>query len=91
MADDLDRQSTTIQSVLFDPADIPMLQFLRKRGPTYHINIAKALPYDIQYVSRRCKYLCDRGLLERQSRTYYALTERGEQILKDVSENESDT
>jgi len=48
------------------------------------------MAHDIQYVSRRCRYLADRGLLDRRSRTYYALTERSERFLEDASAGRSD-
>ena len=63
------------------PGDAHILRFLARRGPTYHINISKALPWDIGHISRRCKALARRGILERRSRTYYALTDRGERLV----------
>jgi predicted transcriptional regulator len=83
MADRGEAAATAIPPVWLDPGDVHILTFLRRRGPTYHINVARALPHDIAYVSRRCKDLADHGLLERRSRTYYALTERGERFLEE--------
>jgi DNA-binding MarR family transcriptional regulator len=68
------------------PGDAHILRFLARRGPTYHINISKALPWDIGHVSRRCKALARRGILERRSRTYYALTDRGERLVANAAE-----
>jgi DNA-binding MarR family transcriptional regulator len=76
---------TTIPPVCLEPADLHILRFLRERGPTYHINISKAIPHDIRYVSRRCKYLARHDALDRRSTTYYALTERGEELLEEAS------
>ena len=87
MADASD-QRPTIPSVWLEPADLHILQILRERGPTYHINISKASPYDIHHVSRRCKYLASHGVLDRRSRTYFALTERGDELLEEASAGE---
>lgn len=87
MADASD-QRTTFPPVWLEPADLHILQILRERGPTYHINISKAVPLDINHVSRRCKYLASHDVLDRRSRTYYALTERGEKLLEEASTGE---
>jgi len=89
MTDEDDHQMA-VPSVYLDPADVHILRFLRKRGPTYHINISKTIPHDISYVSRRCKYLARCDLLDRRSRTYYALTDHGEDVLTEVATDGSD-
>lgn len=78
-------ESVSIPPVLPDPMDILILEVFETRGPTYHINVSKELDEDISHVSRRCKDLTDHGLLDRRDRTYYALTERGEQFLTETS------
>jgi predicted transcriptional regulator len=83
MADSGKAAAAAVPPVWLDAGDVHILTFLDRRGPTYHINVARALPHDIEYVSRRCKDLAAHGLLERRSRTYYALTERGERFLED--------
>jgi DNA-binding MarR family transcriptional regulator len=89
MADAADQRST-IPPVWLEPADLHILQVLRERGPTYHINISKTSPYDIHHVSRRCKYLARHDVLDRRSRTYFALTEHGEELLEEAPVGEVD-
>ena len=81
MADADNDETRTIPPVWLEPTDIHILRFLRKHGPTYHINIAEELPQDIGFISRRCKDLTRHGLLDRQSRTFYGLTEDAQQFL----------
>ncbi|MFB6219196.1 MAG: MarR family transcriptional regulator [Halobacteriaceae archaeon] len=78
-----DGSAATVPPVWLDPADLRILGAFRECGPTYHINVSRTLDEDIGYVSRRCRDLTAHDLLERRDRTYYALTDRGERLLRE--------
>lgn len=57
--------------------DRAVLEFLTAREATYLAVLAQELAYPVAHIKDRCHVLADAGLLERESNTYYAITDAG--------------
>jgi hypothetical protein len=64
------------------PEDDLIVTFLDRNGATFLMRLAQELPGDVERIRERCHDLADRGYLERESRTYYALAESGRRYLR---------
>jgi len=73
------------------PADVRILRQLRDERPDYLALVANRLGMHLGYVERRCAVLVDHGLVEPVSgEVVYRTTERGEEILAEKAELETD-
>ena len=74
------------------PADERILRQLCEERPDYLALVANRLGMHVRYVERRCGVLVDRGLVEPVSgEVVYRTTERGEQVLAERSETETES
>jgi len=70
----------------YPEVDEAILAFLDSREATYLAVMAQELSFPVALLKGRCHWLAERGLLDRESNTYYAITEAGRRRLDGETE-----